>query len=114
HPPISIPFPYTTLFRSTYLEQVGMLDRSDHYPSQLSGGQQQRVAIARCMAMQPDVLLFDEPTSALDPELVGEVLDVIRKVSASGTTMVLSTHEINFARQIADQIVFLDAGEVVE
>lgn len=97
-----------------YLEKVGMLEREDHYPSQLSGGQQQRVAIARCMAMEPNVLLFDEPTSALDPELVGEVLDVIRKVSASGTTMVLSTHEINFARQIADQVVFLDGGQVVE
>src|SRR5699024_5013985 len=82
----------------TYLEQVGMLDRSDHYPSQLSGGQQQRVAIARCMTMQPDVLIFDDHISALDPDLVGEVLDIIRKVSVSGITIVLSTHEINFAR----------------
>ncbi|WP_281268760.1 MULTISPECIES: amino acid ABC transporter ATP-binding protein [Brevibacterium] len=98
----------------SYLDRVGMLERADHYPSQLSGGQQQRVAIARCMTMKPDVLLFDEPTSALDPELVGEVLDVIRKVSASGKTMVLSTHEIGFARQIADQVVFLDEGRVCE
>lgn len=97
-----------------YLDRVGMLDWSDHYPSQLSGGQQQRVAIARCLAMEPDVMLFDEPTSALDPELVGEVLDVIRAISASGKTMVLSTHEIGFARQIADQVVFLDEGRVCE
>lgn len=97
-----------------YLDRVGMLAWEQHYPSQLSGGQQQRVAIARCLAMEPEVLLFDEPTSALDPELVGEVLDVIRLISASGRTMVLSTHEIGFARQIADQVVFLDEGKVCE
>lgn len=97
-----------------YLDRVGMLNWAEHYPSQLSGGQQQRVAIARCLAMEPDILLFDEPTSALDPELVGEVLDAIRAISASGKTMVLSTHEIGFARQIADQVVFLDEGRVCE
>lgn len=96
------------------LARVGLADRAGHYPRQLSGGQQQRVAIARALALQPDVLLFDEPTSALDPELVGEVLGVIRDLAHSGTTLVIVTHEIGFASEIADHVVFLDAGRVVE
>ncbi|GAA1626496.1 amino acid ABC transporter ATP-binding protein [Leucobacter chromiireducens] len=98
----------------TLLERVGLADRADHYPRQLSGGQQQRVAIARALALAPDVLLFDEPTSALDPELVAEVLSVIRDLAHSGTTLIIVTHEIGFAAEIADHVVFLDAGRVVE
>jgi polar amino acid transport system ATP-binding protein len=96
------------------LERVGLGDRAGAYPRQLSGGQQQRVAIARALAMRPAVLLFDEPTSALDPELVGEVLEVIEDLARSGTTMVVVTHEIGFARRAADQVVFMDDGRVVE
>ncbi|WP_338073604.1 amino acid ABC transporter ATP-binding protein [Kineococcus siccus] len=96
------------------LERVGLGDRLRNYPSQLSGGQQQRVAIARALAMQPKLMLFDEPTSALDPELVGEVLAVMRELAADGTTMVVVTHEVAFAREVADQVVFMDAGVVVE
>ncbi|MBL3699342.1 amino acid ABC transporter ATP-binding protein [Leucobacter luti] len=96
------------------LERVGLADRADHYPRQLSGGQQQRVAIARALALAPDVLLFDEPTSALDPELVAEVLSVIRDLATGGTTLIIVTHEIGFAAEIADHVVFLDAGRVVE
>ncbi|MCW5249816.1 amino acid ABC transporter ATP-binding protein [Streptomyces sp. SHP 1-2] len=96
------------------LERVGLADRADAYPRQLSGGQQQRVAIARALALRPKVLLFDEPTSALDPELVGEVLDVIRDLARSGTTMIVVTHEIGFAREAADTVVFMDGGTVVE
>ncbi|MFE7130990.1 amino acid ABC transporter ATP-binding protein [Streptomyces sp. NPDC057638] len=96
------------------LERVGLLDRADSYPRQLSGGQQQRVAIARALALEPKVLLFDEPTSALDPELVGEVLDVIKDLARTGTTMIVVTHEIGFAREVADTVVFMDAGVVVE
>ena len=96
------------------LEQVGLGHCLDHYPSQLSGGQQQRVAIARALAMNPSLMLFDEPTSALDPELVGEVLDVMKELAASGMTMVVVTHEIGFARQVADRVVFLDGGVVAE
>ena len=99
---------------SELLERVGISDRSDHYPSQLSGGQQQRVAIARAMAMDPELMLFDEPTSALDPELVGEVLAVIQDLAQSGMTMVVVTHEVGFARQVADQVVFMDEGVIVE
>ena len=99
---------------SELLERVGLSDRSDHYPSQLSGGQQQRVAIARAMAMDPELMLFDEPTSALDPELVGEVLAVIQDLAQSGMTMVVVTHEVGFARQVADQVVFMDEGVIVE
>jgi polar amino acid transport system ATP-binding protein len=98
----------------TLLERVGLADRADAYPRQLSGGQQQRVAIARALALEPDLLLFDEPTSALDPELVGEVLDVIKDLAAVGTTMIVVTHEIGFAREVADRVLFLDAGQVVE
>ena len=96
------------------LERVGLEDRMDYYPAQLSGGQQQRVAIARALAMHPDIMLFDEPTSALDPELVGEVLGVMRQVAQQGMTMVVVTHEMGFAREVAEQIVFMDQGVVVE
>ena len=96
------------------LERVGLSDRADHYPSQLSGGQQQRVAIARALAMEPELMLFDEPTSALDPELVGEVLAVMKQLAASGMTMIVVTHEVGFAREVADQVVFMDDGVVVE
>jgi polar amino acid transport system ATP-binding protein len=96
------------------LESVGLGDRAHHYPSQLSGGQQQRVAIARALAMEPKLMLFDEPTSALDPELVGDVLDVMRKLAQSGMTMIVVTHEIGFAREVADRVVFMDEGVVVE
>jgi polar amino acid transport system ATP-binding protein len=96
------------------LARVGLADKEQHYPRQLSGGQQQRVAIARALALNPKVLLFDEPTSALDPELVGEVLDVIRELSKSGTTLIIVTHEIGFAREVADRVVFLEQGEILE
>ncbi|MCE7001910.1 amino acid ABC transporter ATP-binding protein [Kibdelosporangium philippinense] len=96
------------------LDQVGLGDRVDAYPSQLSGGQQQRVGIARALALKPRVVLFDEPTSALDPELVGEVLAVIKDLAATGWTMVIVTHEIRFAEQVADQVLFLDSGVIVE
>ena len=96
------------------LERVGLSDRADHYPSQLSGGQQQRVAIARALAMEPTLMLFDEPTSALDPELVGDVLDVMRDLAKSGMTMIVVTHEIGFAREVADYVAFIDQGLVVE
>ncbi len=96
------------------LKRVGLGDRMDYYPGQLSGGQQQRVAIARALAMKPGIMLFDEPTSALDPELVGEVLNVMRSLADEGMTMIVVTHEIGFAREVADQIVFMDGGVVVE
>ncbi|MEV5199241.1 amino acid ABC transporter ATP-binding protein [Streptomyces sp. NPDC053720] len=96
------------------LDRVGLADRIERYPAQLSGGQQQRVAIARALAMKPKLMLFDEPTSALDPELVGEVLDVMRQLAAEGMTMVVVTHEIGFAREVADTAVFMDGGVVVE
>ena len=94
------------------LAQMGLADRMDHYPHQLSGGQQQRVAIARALAMEPDILCFDEPTSALDPELTGEVLKVIRSLAEHKTTMVIVTHEMGFAKEVADKIVFIDNGKV--
>lgn len=96
------------------LERVGLKDKINSYPSQLSGGQQQRVAIARALAMEPALMLFDEPTSALDPELVGEVLDVMRKLAEDGMTMIVVTHEMNFAREVGDALVFMDGGVVVE
>jgi polar amino acid transport system ATP-binding protein len=96
------------------LTRVGLGDRAGAYPRQLSGGQQQRVAIARALALEPKLILFDEPTSALDPELVGEVLDVLRDLAASGTTMIVVTHEIGFAREAADTVVFMDEGRIVE
>jgi polar amino acid transport system ATP-binding protein len=96
------------------LAQMGLADRAGHYPHQLSGGQQQRVAIARALALQPDILCFDEPTSALDPELTGEVLKVIRGLAQQHTTMIIVTHEMAFARDVADQIIFMDGGVIVE
>ncbi|MDO5719118.1 MAG: amino acid ABC transporter ATP-binding protein [Actinomycetaceae bacterium] len=96
------------------LDKVGIADRQDHYPAQLSGGQQQRVAIARAMAMEPDLMLFDEPTSALDPELVGEVLSVMRDLANDGMTMIVVTHETGFAREVGDHLVFMDDGMIVE
>ncbi|MET8061824.1 amino acid ABC transporter ATP-binding protein [Streptomyces microflavus] len=96
------------------LARVGLADKAAAYPSQLSGGQQQRVAIARALALEPKLLLFDEPTSALDPELVGEVLDVIKALAHGGTTMIVVTHEIGFAREVADTVVFMDEGRIVE
>ena len=96
------------------LDRVGLGDRCDRYPRQLSGGQQQRVAIARALAMEPKLMLFDEPTSALDPELVGEVLDVMRQLAEDGMTMIVVTHEMGFAREVGDTIVFMDDGAVIE
>ena len=96
------------------LRQVGLADRADHYPEELSGGQQQRVAIARALAMEPKAMLFDEVTSALDPELVGEVLAVMRDLAARGMTMLVVTHEMNFARQVGDRVVFMDHGVIAE
>ncbi len=96
------------------LEQVGLSEKAEAYPAQLSGGQQQRVAIARALAMNPKLMLFDEPTSALDPELVGEVLDVMKKLASEGVTMLVVTHEMGFAREVADQLVFMDGGVIVE
>jgi polar amino acid transport system ATP-binding protein len=96
------------------LDMVGLAERANFYPAQLSGGQQQRVAIARALAMKPELLLFDEPTSALDPELVGEVLGVMRNLAQEGTTMIVVTHEMSFAREVADRVVFMDQGVVVE
>lgn len=96
------------------LKKVGLLHKRDSYPSQLSGGQKQRIGIARALALNPEVILFDEPTSALDPELVGEVLDVIRKIAKEGKTMIIVTHEISFAREISDRIIFMDGGVIVE
>ncbi|WP_423382523.1 amino acid ABC transporter ATP-binding protein [Burkholderia sp. LMG 32019] len=98
----------------TLLARVGLADKADAYPRQLSGGQQQRVAIARALALRPKVLLFDEPTSALDPELVNEVLDVIKELARSGTTLVIVTHEIGFAREVADNVLFMERGRIVE
>ena len=96
------------------LAQMGLANRAGHYPHQLSGGQQQRVAIARAMALQPDILCFDEPTSALDPELTGEVLRVIRELAEKKTTMIIVTHEMNFARDVSDKLIFMDSGVIVE
>jgi len=96
------------------LERVGIPEQADKYPGQLSGGQQQRVAIARALAMQPKIMLFDEPTSALDPEMIKEVLDVMKELALSGMTMLCVTHEMGFAREVADRVVFMDAGEIVE
>ncbi|MET8047603.1 amino acid ABC transporter ATP-binding protein [Streptosporangium sp. NPDC005286] len=96
------------------LERVGLADKAHSYPGRLSGGQQQRVAIARALALEPKVILFDEPTSALDPELVGEVLDTVKDLAGSGTTMIVVTHEVGFAREVADTVVFMDEGRIVE
>ena len=96
------------------LELVGLSDKKDAYPHNLSGGQKQRVAIARALAMDPEIILFDEPTSALDPEMVGEVLDVMKKLAAAGMTMLIVTHEMGFAREISDKVIFMTKGKIVE
>jgi len=96
------------------LRRVGLQDKADYYPSKLSGGQKQRVAIARALAMEPDVMLFDEPTSALDPEMVKEVLNVMKELAYDGMTMVIVTHEMNFAREVGDRIIFMDDGKIIE
>ena len=96
------------------LERVGLLDKKDVYPAQLSGGQKQRIAIARALAMEPDMMLFDEPTSALDPEMVKEVLDVIKELAEEGMTMAIVTHEMGFAKEVADRVIFVDGGKIVE
>lgn len=96
------------------LDKVGLSDKAEAYPSQLSGGQKQRVAIARALCMNPDIMLFDEPTSALDPEMVGEVLNVMKQLAADGMTMVIVTHEMGFAREVADRVIFMDGGYIVE
>ena len=96
------------------LERVGLLEKANAYPSQLSGGQQQRIAIARALAMEPDVMLFDEPTSALDPEMVKEVLDVIKELAKDGMTMAIVTHEMGFAKEVADKVIFVDGGKILE
>ena len=96
------------------LEKVGLADKAEAYPSQLSGGQKQRVAIARALCMNPDIMLFDEPTSALDPEMVGEVLQVMKQLAADGMTMVIVTHEMGFAREVADRVIFIDEGIIME
>jgi len=97
-----------------YLDKVGLMSKRDEYPARLSGGQKQRVAIARALTMQPEVMLFDEPTSALDPELIGEVLEVMKQLALEGTTMLVVTHEMEFAREVADRVVYMDEGRVVE
>lgn len=97
-----------------YLDKVGIPDKADSFPSQLSGGQQQRVAIARGLAMSPEIMLFDEPTSALDPEMIGEVLDVMKALAKEGMTMVVVTHEMGFAREVADRVIFIDQGKILE
>ncbi|WP_019203112.1 amino acid ABC transporter ATP-binding protein [Tsukamurella sp. 1534] len=109
-----VPAPEAAARARELLARVGLAGREDSYPSQLSGGQQQRVAIARTLALRPDVILFDEPTSALDPELVGEVLAVIRDLAESGMTLVVVTHEIGFARDVADTVIFMDDGRIIE
>lgn len=97
-----------------YLERVKIADQADKYPNQLSGGQQQRVAIARCLCSNPEIMLFDEPTAALDPEMIGEVLDVMTELANDGITMVCVTHEMGFAKKVADRVIFMDAGQIVE
>ena len=103
-----------TTRKAKHSEVVGLADRAGSYPSQLSGGQKQRIAIVRALCMEPDVMLFDEPTSALDPEMVGEVLDVMKRLARDGMTMVVVTHEMGFAREVADRVIFMDAGVIVE
>ena len=102
------------LFRSRLLRRVGLEDKADAYPSQLSGGQKQRVAIARALEMKPDIMLFDEPTSALDPEMVGEVLAVMKELARDGMTMMVVTHEIGFAREVASRVIFMEGGYIRE
>ena len=96
------------------LERVGLSEKADEYPNMLSGGQKQRIAIVRALAMEPEVMLFDEPTSALDPEMVGEVLDVMKELASEGMTMIVVTHEMGFAREVADEILFMSEGRIIE
>ncbi|MBO5496040.1 MAG: amino acid ABC transporter ATP-binding protein, partial [Oscillospiraceae bacterium] len=96
------------------LERIGLSDKADEYPNMLSGGQKQRIAIVRALAMEPEVMLFDEPTSALDPEMVGEVLDVMKELAREGMTMAVVTHEMGFAREVGDRVIFMDSGKIVE
>jgi ABC-type polar amino acid transport system ATPase subunit len=103
-----------TKFSLELLEKVGIAEKTNNYPAQLSGGQQQRVAIARALAMMPKVMLFDEPTSALDPEMINEVLDVMKNLAVEGMTMVVVTHEMGFAREVSDWVIFMDDGQIVE
>ena len=103
-----------TEYAMELLERVGLADRATAFPSQLSGGQKQRIAIVRALCMNPKIMLFDEPTSALDPEMVGEVLDVMKELAAQGMSMVVVTHEMGFAREVADKVVFMDAGQLIE
>ena len=98
----------------TLLKRVGLYDKKDTYPAQLSGGQKQRIAIARALAMEPDMMLFDEPTSALDPEMVKEVLEVIKELAQDGMTMAIVTHEMGFAKEVADRVIFVDEGKIIE
>ena len=109
-----MPKPQAIEIAKQALDKVGLRDKYDAYPSQLSGGQQQRVGIARALALNPDIILFDEPTSALDPELVGEVLDVMREIAKEGTTMLVVTHEMGFAKDVASHVVFMDGGHIIE
>jgi putative glutamine transport system ATP-binding protein len=111
---LGIPKEEATQTAVTYLKRVGIEDKAQSYPAQLSGGQQQRVAIARGLAMNPKIMLFDEPTSALDPETIGEVLDVMRSLAHQGITMVIVTHEMGFAREVADRVIFMDKGQILE
>lgn len=109
-----IPFEEAKTYAMELLEKVGLEDKKDEYPSRLSGGQQQRVAIARALAMKPEIMLFDEPTSALDPELVGEVLEVMKTLAKEGMTMLVVTHEMGFAKEVGSRVVFMDKGEIIE
>jgi polar amino acid transport system ATP-binding protein len=109
-----IPKGQAVVIGEKYLDKVGLLEKKDVHPIRLSGGQKQRVAIARALAMEPKVMLFDEPTSALDPELIGEVLDVMKKLAYEGTTMIVVTHEMNFAHEVADRVIYMDQGEIIE
>ncbi len=111
---LGIPIDQAVATAERYLEQVGLLDKRDEFPARLSGGQKQRAAIARALCMEPKVLMFDEPTSALDPELVGEVLTVMEELAHAGTTMIVVTHEMHFAREAADTVVFMDEGRIIE
>ncbi len=106
--------PAAEIMAKQLLERVGLSDRADAYPNQLSGGQKQRIAIVRALCMEPDVMLFDEPTSALDPEMVGEVLDVMKQLAREGMTMVVVTHEMGFAREVGDRVMFMDGGKIIE
>jgi polar amino acid transport system ATP-binding protein len=110
----NIPKQEAVAFGMELLKKVGLEDKKDEYPSRLSGGQQQRVAIARALAMQPKIMLFDEPTSALDPELVGEVLEVMKELAREGMTMLVVTHEMGFAREVGSRVIFMDKGEIIE